>query len=246
MFIFTLAVINPFNSPRFYLIGTYAPSLYSLFAKRIKILPFVLFLGISLYVLMPIMSKTTRTGKLGDTTAESIFHENGSKLQDMDAAQMVILAVNYAETIGYTNGDCLKAIIGFFVPRKIWPGKPVESGMLVGGEWVSRGYAGTDNLSSPIVDDFYLDYGILGVILGMIFLSTIVAIVLRNPFSFNSSVIVGFLPILIRGPLGSVIGLPLLVLVWGEFLPRILKLSQISAYSISTQKTTGYFDRFAE
>jgi oligosaccharide repeat unit polymerase len=62
-----------------------------------------------------------------------------------------------------TAGLQLIGALLFWVPRALWPGKPV------GTSFDFAPYAGmlSDNVSFPLPAEFYADYGLVGVILGM-------------------------------------------------------------------------------
>ena len=63
---------------------------------------------------------------------------------------------------------CLRRLssVFFFVPRFFWPGKSEATGVLVANELNYR----FDNLSTPLMAEFYMDGGFLGVIIGMFLL----------------------------------------------------------------------------
>lgn len=89
-----------------------------------------------------------------------------------DAHQMIISIDRYIGKFGYEFfGQILGALL-FFVPRSIWPGKPVGTGHTV--------ISGLDqfdftNVSAPLVGEFYIGFGMVGVIIGAMILSWIIS-----------------------------------------------------------------------
>lgn len=81
--------------------------------------------------------------------------------------QEATLVMEYADTVGYLYGEkyLLLPLIAF-IPRFIWPTKPVQES----GYWVTREiYGVTLGYSSTAITgigDFYLDFGIIGPLLG--------------------------------------------------------------------------------
>lgn len=54
----------------------------------------------------------------------------------------------------------------FFVPRAIWPSKPEGSGFLL----ADKAYLTFNNISMPLVSEFYLDFSYIGIFIGMFLL----------------------------------------------------------------------------
>jgi hypothetical protein len=71
--------------------------------------------------------------------------------------------------IPYWGGETYLSLVGAFVPRVLWPDKPTkELGQAFGHRY---SYIGTNDLGTalnlPILVEFYVNFGIAGVILGM-------------------------------------------------------------------------------
>lgn len=80
---------------------------------------------------------------------------------NFDAFQMIALAKNYTDQTGYSFGRQMLLPVFFWVPRSLWPGKPVGTGDLVAE---SRGFIMT-NVGSPLWAEGYMNLGILGIVL---------------------------------------------------------------------------------
>ncbi|MDP2088742.1 MAG: O-antigen polymerase [Flavobacteriaceae bacterium] len=86
-----------------------------------------------------------------------------------DAYSSFVRAINY-ETITY--GNQLLGVLLFFVPRSIWPTKPIGSGALqahqIGMTW--------DNISCTYFAEGYINFGLVGVFLFVLFIAYFTAI----------------------------------------------------------------------
>ena len=76
---------------------------------------------------------------------------------------------NFVRTIDlnyHTYGYQLSGVLFFFVPRAIWPSKPEGSGFLL----ADKAYLSFNNISMPLVSEFYLDFSYIGIFIGMFIL----------------------------------------------------------------------------
>lgn len=101
---------------------------------------------------------TTDTEKIVQSlTTQSNMATDG----DYDAFQMTLNTVKYVDLFGHTYGEQLLVAFLFWVPRFIWADKPFGSGTTVAD---ALGYDFT-NLSCPLWAEFYIDFGLPGVVL---------------------------------------------------------------------------------
>lgn len=127
---------------------------------------------------------------------------------------MIIRTLSYVDTKGITNGRQLLGAFLFWVPRSIWPTKPVGSGSTV------LAYQGSDftNVSSPIIAEGYINFGVFGVMLFALIYAVVCCKVdyracrfrkgggynsgsFRDNIQFVYGVIVGYSYLLLRGDL---------------------------------------------
>lgn len=205
--------VNPLNSSRFFNIATWLPIILAFAGGtvRYKYVYVSIFLGI--LVLMPITSLTTRMGLAGlDAFGDTVYAADTYILKDMDVFDTMVHGVRFMDDVPYYLGDNLKAIVLFFVPRAMWPDKPVVGGLIIGDDLYQRHYAGTPNLSYYVAGDMYMDFGYVGVAIGFLLIGLFAGIVNRlAPVTYGGRNLVDLflmasLPILMRGPLGAVIG----------------------------------------
>jgi hypothetical protein len=79
---------------------------------------------------------------------------------DYDAFQQIANTVVFVSDDGITYGNQLLGAVFFWIPRAIWPDKPVGSGQLV-AEHLGYGFT---NLSSPLWAESYINAGLIGVV----------------------------------------------------------------------------------
>ena len=80
---------------------------------------------------------------------------------DYDAHQMFISIQRWVEQDGFQNGRQLIGALFFFVPRSIWPTKPLGTGR--------SAFEATDqywfsNVSAPLVSEAWVNFGVVGII----------------------------------------------------------------------------------
>lgn len=87
--------------------------------------------------------------------------ENIQSDANFDAFQMVGLTRNYSDQFGYSFGRQLLLPAFFWVPRSVWPGKPIGIGDMVGESlnlW-------SVNVSAPMWAEGYANLGLAGVVI---------------------------------------------------------------------------------
>jgi tryptophan-rich sensory protein len=82
---------------------------------------------------------------------------------DFDSFAQINNAVLYVDRSGPTDGKQLLGVVAFWVPRRLWPEKPVDTGIFIARD---RGYE-FDNLSAPLWAELYINGGWVLLILAM-------------------------------------------------------------------------------
>lgn len=88
---------------------------------------------------------------------------------DYDAYSMLVRSIIYVNRHGSTLGYQLLGNILFFIPRTVWPSKPIGSGAMIANV---LGWKFT-NVSCPYIGEGYINFGILGVVIFAIILGII-------------------------------------------------------------------------
>lgn len=200
--VIVLVLYFPFfgSVSRFLLFGTYIIILCKFIANlRIKsILPLALLFGF--IIIFPAFN-FFKTHTLYEISSFSFDMESPFCTVDFDAYQMFIEATHFTSANGLNYGRNILSSILFFIPRSIWSSKSLPSGEMISsfyGAWFT-------NLSCPYAGEFYLAFGIIGIIFGSLLLGVIVYLSERlffGPNVFNkciSSIFIGMMIYLLRG-----------------------------------------------
>lgn len=124
---------------------------------------------------------------------------------NFDAFQMMLVVFRYVDVNGLTNGwQSLSALL-FWIPREIFPDKAIGTG---GHVAAAMGFTFT-NVSSPFPAELYIDFGMVGVAVGMIFLGWLMCSIERRAnsaasdfgFCLVGAYLAGWQFILLRGAL---------------------------------------------
>ncbi|KAF1700352.1 hypothetical protein CSC68_11970 [Pseudoxanthomonas suwonensis] len=208
-----LVCVNPLNSARFFLVASWFPVIALLLGPKLRFVPVFAAMLFGVLVFMPLASLTSRVGVGGFALlGESEYAKDVLRIKDMDVFDTLVHACRMMRHMDYMIGENALAILLFFVPRTVWPDKPIVGGLIVGNDLYTNWYAGTQNLSFYVAGDLYLDFGLLGVaagfvVIGYLWRKTVTSSLLVVDGSpIFSAILMGSLPILIRGPLGAVIG----------------------------------------
>jgi hypothetical protein len=206
-----LIAANPFNISRFLLVAVWAPFVLCVVNGRVRSIYFYLLATLALLVIFPILSLTTRSGIDGLESTQTIdFASTFLNIPFVDIVDTAVHTIRYMDTRDPMLGSKILAIALFFVPRSMWPDKPIVGGLDVGRELHFLHTAGTDNLSFFIASDLYMDFLLIGPALGGVLCALLFKALLdsRSGWVGGQDVlkyaIIGSLPILIRGPVGAV------------------------------------------
>jgi hypothetical protein len=156
-----LTVVNPVTSPR-YVVGTVLLSLLFLaggFRTPRRTRVWLVALIVALVVVFP-YSDVFRTSSGGGN--QQALTANLTLNGDYDAFAQVVNTVAYVDREGVTDGRQALGVALFWVPRSVWPDKPIDTGVLLAE---ANDYDFT-NLSAPIWAEMYINGGWLVVVLG--------------------------------------------------------------------------------
>ena len=159
----TLVGNNPFAAARMWLSTTLIAFSAALFLKRMQTGWLLVLITLAGVALLPALHET-RFMLSFDEVIE--FFELSSPVvylttsSDVDSLGMLALVQRWTEIHGYTWGKQILAGILFWVPRTIWPTKPIETGAQVTGD---LGFEFT-NLSPPVMAEALVGFGLLGVL----------------------------------------------------------------------------------
>lgn len=164
VFAATLYSVNPFSSPRYYF-GTVILSLAAALgaygtARRIRISSLAFLAG--LVFLFPIADIFRRTS--GGAASISFDPLRSLTSGDFDGLVQTMNTIRYYELAGPPLGEQALAVLLFWVPRGLWPGKPDGTAIVV---TEFAGYAHL-NMSIPLWAEFFVNGGWVAAVLGMV------------------------------------------------------------------------------
>lgn len=162
VFITLFMVINPVSSAR-YTFGTAALAALGALGAYATVTRFrVVAVGAlaGLVVLFPLLDTFRRSS---EATFELQGPVESMTTGDFDAFAQIINTVELVASQGLAWGYQLAGPFLFWIPRSIWPGKPIDTGIEL-AEF--KGY-GFQNLSAPLWSEFFINFGWVGVIVGM-------------------------------------------------------------------------------
>lgn len=162
----TLIINNPISTPRFWF-GCVVLSYCFVFLMRINlktslnwlVSSVLIFSIIIVFPLADIFRRSTDVdiiNSIRNTNFGSIIFVS----PNFDAFQQIMNTMVVVEMEGFRYGIQLLSALFFWVPRSIWSAKSFGSGQVVAEE-LNYNYT---NLSSPIWAEFYLDFGLVGVV----------------------------------------------------------------------------------
>jgi len=197
---------NPLSATRFITLTAFGSLALALLRPRSVRSGFVfLALGICGTLLIYPLANVFRyeNSSIGEVTKQTFVSP------DFDGFQQVVNSIGYIEAHGYSWGHQILSALLFFVPRSAWDGK-AETASVEVAEWA--GYSFT-NLSLPVHAELNLQFGLPGVVIGMLALGYI-ASKIDNAWQtapFASMAMFGVL----RGPLGAQVSayLPALIIL---------------------------------
>ncbi len=165
LFALNAVVNNPISNPRYWFLTVLFALLFTAFPRSPVMYRGALALGVVIALVVFPFADRFRYEDSGDRGADSGSLLVPLTLKDYDQIGMFANTISFADAgEGHTYGRQLSGTLLFFVPRSVWHGKPVDSGVRV-GEWM--GMRNT-NLSSPLWAELWLDFGPFGMLLGFV------------------------------------------------------------------------------
>jgi hypothetical protein len=164
-----MITVNPLSSPR-YVFGTVALAMaatFGLFATARRFRGIAILWVVVLIVAFP-LADAFRYSSSAEFKSSSVVESLTSP--DFDAFAQINNTLLYVDNHGITNGTQAAGVLLFWVPRRFWPEKPSDTGVLLSE---SRRYD-FGNLSAPIWSELFINGGWLALIVGMIGLGWLV------------------------------------------------------------------------
>ncbi|KJY29322.1 hypothetical protein VR44_23255, partial [Streptomyces katrae] len=160
-----LVVNNPISNPRYWFLTVMFAMLFTLFPVSAAMYRVALSMAVVVALLVFPFADRFRYDEKNYKPVETTSFLEPMALKDYDQIGMFANTITFADSgPGHFYGRQLAGSVFFAVPRSVWPGKPRDTGVMV-GQWM--GTVNT-NLSSPIWAELWLDFGPLGMGAGLL------------------------------------------------------------------------------
>ncbi|WP_298833920.1 O-antigen polymerase [uncultured Planococcus sp.] len=160
LFLITAVASNPISTSRYW-VGTIYLSVVFVVLRWKKMTQSLLIVGMLLLILVIFpYADVFRNAIEFNVEIESVsetFTQNG----DFDAFQQFLNVQMYSEANGLTYGKQLLGVALFWVPRSVWPDKPIGTGATT-SEFLGYNFT---NVSAPLWVEFYINFGLIGIFL---------------------------------------------------------------------------------
>jgi hypothetical protein len=160
------------------LIGALVALIYHLHIRHRRLVTRLTFLGVCAFSLVLVVFFLTatrsqrfreerRVSLFGRETLNSVF---GGIMINVNAMELTYAA--YPSQHEYLHGSGIAPMFLFWIPRAVWPGKPVSTGTVISMQYLHTREA---TVANTIFGELYQNFGFMGVVLGMLIIGMIVA-----------------------------------------------------------------------
>jgi hypothetical protein len=155
-----IIVNNPVSNSRYWTLAVIFGLVMPLIGSRKSSFNFALIGGIVAAIFVfPLSDITRRAAGAGAVLqTDSVWRMISTK--DYDQFTMLANTLGFTRDEGLTWGTQFLGALLFWVPRVLWPNKPLDSGVEV-GQWMSSVNV---NLSSPLWAEAWINFGVAGVV----------------------------------------------------------------------------------
>jgi oligosaccharide repeat unit polymerase len=162
-FVALIICVNPISSAR-YAFGTVFLALIGALGayktvKRFRVVTLGAVFG--LVYMFPVADMFRRSL---DPSAKSQNPLESMLSGDFDSFSQITNTIDYVAANGISWGNQMLGVLFFWVPRSLWPNKPLDTGPIV-AEWKMYFFK---NLSSPLWAEFFINGGWVFVVIGML------------------------------------------------------------------------------
>jgi hypothetical protein len=173
LFFLNILISNPLNAPRLWSGAVILTSLFLILEWKGSRSFFTWSLAACLGMLLlfsgmdPRLIVSRQLLYEGEITLSGTIRQVASNIANLprdytfDAFQMIFYTSRYTEQVGYSLGHQVLLPAFFWVPRSIWPGKPIGSPDIV----ADHSNFDSLNVSSPLWAEGYINFGIPGAFL---------------------------------------------------------------------------------
>lgn len=201
-------IVSPFNTTRYITAFVILFFIWLFHRRKFKPAGFSIFFVIGVFFVFPFLDNFMKAGFTTDINVE-VLHAITKQFEELhfDAFANFLATMSYVEQNNSLLGLNLLGSILFFIPRAIWSGKPISSGELVGDYLTDVYYLNFNNLSNPLVSEFYLAFGFIGILIGAIIFTIFISkleralLIIGKDYDLLYGITLGIIFIILRGDL---------------------------------------------
>lgn len=178
-----MIIVNfPTGTARFWAASIYIGILIIIIRKLKNPYLFKLIILLGLFVIFPLLNIFRRNSfsNIADVSISIPNPADAFLVGDYDSYSMLARAIIFVRKEHITYGKQLLGNLLFFIPRNLWPEKPIGSGGMIAKNFNWR----FSNVSMPFIGEGYINFGFLGIIFFAIFLAVITS---RADSSYESN-----------------------------------------------------------
>jgi hypothetical protein len=154
-------VNNPISNSRYWTLAVLFGLIMPLIGARKSFFNLAIIGGVVAAIfLFPLSDITRRAAGTGGAMLQSDSVWRMISTKDYDQFSMLANTLGFTRDEGFTWGNQFLGALLFWVPRVLWPTKPLDSGVEV-GLWMNSANV---NLSSPLWAEAWINFGVAGVI----------------------------------------------------------------------------------
>lgn len=228
-------LISPFNTTRF-ITGFFVIITIWMFLRE-KVSPriFLLCISIGIIFIFPFLNIFMVNGYVSLRDIDFDISESLIQFKELhfDAFASILTIVSYTGHYGYLLGANFIGTLLFFIPSSIWVNKPMGSGSRIGDYLISNYGFSMDNLSSPLLGEFFLSFGFAGIVLGAILFAILINVIEKKmingsqEFDLLYGILAGYLFIILRGSLivafSSFIGTVVIMIIFPIIFSKVVQ-----------------------
>ncbi|WP_028783986.1 O-antigen polymerase [Thalassobacillus devorans] len=162
-FLYLLTLIFPTSRARFLIGAIYLGTFLYVRSNTANKKILIIFLIVGFLFVMPILSdirNVTNAGELLTSFSLDIDYEYFIK-GDFSPYAIALATIEYVKIEGLMYGRQMLSNLLFFVPRNIWPEKEYSLGYTIADYYDHV----INNMASPLVIEFFVDFGVAGLII---------------------------------------------------------------------------------
>jgi hypothetical protein len=153
-------VNNPISNARYWVLTILVGILFAMRGMSWARYVVIVVVGIAAALVIFPYADVTRSSNSLESGVTVVPIAEKLSTKDYDQLTMTANGVWWVGQVGHANGHQLLSSVAFWIPREVWPGKGLDTGVAIG----LAIHSANVNLSSPLPLEFWVDFGFGGVV----------------------------------------------------------------------------------